>query len=121
MQAFGAETVRRWLDPDFAAMDLADKELEELALSMGHHRNILRDEGRGAIEAGFPQRAYGLFLAIEAVNRLLRRIKRARENGGRLRLSQFDLLNLLGTNSYRWILTTMPTGSTGSPTSIRKR
>lgn len=107
-RVFGAENVERWTSPTFAQVTLTDNEAEELALSMGHHRNLIRDEGRGSWEAGYDERGAGLFLAVGATNALLDRIRQAREEAGdgnvTLGLSQMDLVNALGTDSYGRII-----------------
>lgn len=101
---YGEETVKEWTKPGFKEVDLGDTELEELALSLGEHRNHIRDEGRAAAEAGFDERACGLYLGVRETNKLLKRIKEVRGTDESLKLSQFDFVNLLGTLSYERII-----------------
>lgn len=101
---FDAEVINRWINPDFARVELSEKELEELSLSMGHHRHILIGEAMGSMEAGFNSRAGGLNFSIDQTTQLIKRIKEARENQIPLSLSQWDFINFLGTNSYERII-----------------
>lgn len=105
----GREVVENWSDTSFAHTELSKKELEELALSIGHHRRILQGEVEGSEDGGFPSRAGGLKFAIKESNRLLERINKVNkelespDDIARLDLSQFDFINTLGTNSYQRI------------------
>lgn len=113
------ETLRRWADPGFAAVEWDTAiERDEAALTLGEHRNHIRDEGRatheawrGATEAGNPElaarfkkRAAGLLWAVAETGRLIGRLGRT-PLGEPVKLSQIDVVNLaVGLDTYHDII-----------------
>lgn len=116
---WGRETITQWARPNFAKVPWTSEiERDEAVLTMGEHRNHIRDEGRAAYEAWraaeeagntelaerLKKRAGGLLWAVMESGRLIGRLG-ATPLGEPIAISQIDAVNLaVGLDTYQDII-----------------
>lgn len=116
---WGRRTVRKWARPDFVTVPWESAiERDEAVLTLGEHRNHIRDEGRASYEAWraaadagngeladtFKKRAAGLLWAVGETGRLIGRLG-STPPGEPIPLSQIDTVNLaVGLDTYQDII-----------------